>query len=261
VARRARTTRLPAPYLKRVEVDAERLPPAPRRYPFDLPWLVEDFEFRFEQPVTILVGENGCGKSTLVEAIAACAGYDPAGGGKGYRPIDDTHAVESSGAPLADALRAAWMPKALHGWFFRAESFFGVARYLDEVYLESGGVPAGYLSCSHGEGFLGFFRQRMRQGGIYFLDEPESALSPRRQLDLLRLLAEFQDSRHAQVILATHSPLLMAVPDAALYEIRPTGLRETTFEQTDHFRLYRDFGADPAAFVRDELGRGQGRLF
>jgi len=256
MARRNRETTLPAPFLRRVWVQPGALE-GKAGYPFTLPWLDEDFELAFEQPVTIIVGENATGKSTLIEAIAALAGYDPAGGGKGYMPVDHSRARESSGAPLAGVLRAGWLPKVTEGWFFRAESFFSVARYLDDVDSPS----ADFLSHSHGEGFLRLFGERMDRQGFYLLDEPESALSPRRQLELLRLLAKAQDSGRSQVIVATHSPLLMAVPGAALWQVTRGGFRPVALEDVPHFRLMRAFTADPADLVAAALAGDEDMLF
>jgi predicted ATPase len=248
---RARPIRLPAPFLRHLTVRPGGLP-TPRTYPFSLAWLDEAFELRFTQPVTIIVGENGTGKSTLIEAVAALAGYDEAGGGKGYRPVDHSQAIDKSGALLADALRAAWKPKLTNGWFFKAESFFSVARYLDEA-ARGAGPPPDFLSASHGEGFLRFFAERMSKQGIYFLDEPESALSPRRQLTLLRVLHRAQRTAAAQVIMATHSPILMALPGAQLLEITHRGFVETELRRTRHFELYRAFVRDPEAFIAQSL--------
>lgn len=243
-----RDTRLPAPFLQRLTL-RDRSLPTPRSYPFTLPWLHDDFELTFTEPVTIIVGENGTGKSTLIEAIAALSGYDEAGGGKGYAPVNHERAIDRSGAALGDALRGGWLPKVTDGWFFRAETFFSVARYLDDV----GSPSADFLSASHGEGFLRFFEERMARQGIYFLDEPESALSPKRQLQLLRILHRVQSNRTAQVIMATHSPILMALPGAQLLEITHHGFVETDFRRTRHFQLYRDFANDPKGFIAEAL--------
>lgn len=253
--RKTKSTSLPAPYLKRLWVREDaRLTDD---YPFNLPWFDTDFSLDFSTPVTIIVGENGTGKSTQIEAIAALCGYDEAGGGKGYRPVDHSRALDRSGALLAQTLRAAWLPKVTAGWFFRAESFFSVARFLDEAARDAHATPPDFLSFSHGEGFVRFFEERMSRQGIYFLDEPESALSPRRQLELLRLLHEIQRSAQAQIIMATHSPILMAVPGARLLEITRAGLADTALRDTRHFQLYRDFTTDPEDFVdralRDEI--------
>jgi predicted ATPase len=162
MARRGRTSALPSPYLKRIWLDEAKVPD-PEAYPFCLPFLKGEFSLEFDRAVTIIVGENGTGKSTLLDGIAALAGYDEAGGGKGYRPVDHSQALEVMGGRLSNALRASWLPKITRGWFFRAESFFSVARYLDEAALTAGGQPPDFLSHSHGEGFLRFFEERCQR--------------------------------------------------------------------------------------------------
>jgi predicted ATPase len=247
--RRNRNINLPAPYLKRVWLDASRL--ADRKvYPFCLPFLNDEFELSFDRAITIIVGENGAGKSTLLEGIAVLAGYDEAGGGKGYRPVDHELAIEAMGGQLSKALRASWLPKITNGWFFRAESFFSVARYLDQAALEPlSGPPPDFLSHSHGEGFLRFFEERCQKQGIFIFDEPESALSPSRQIEFLKLLQRMESSRISQVIMATHAPMLMAYPGARLLRMTKYGLEPVTIEQTDHYRVMREFCADPAGFI------------
>src|SRR6187431_3064398 len=131
-SRRNRPINLPAPYLRRVWLEPSRI--ADRTaYPFCLPFLGDEFELSFDRSITIIAGENGTGKSTLLEGVAVLAGYDEAGGGKGYKPVDHSGAREAMGGQLSSALRASWLPKVTNGWFFRAESFFSVARYLDAV--------------------------------------------------------------------------------------------------------------------------------
>ena len=131
-SRRNRPINLPAPYLKRIWLEPSRITDR-EAYPFCLPLLRDDFELSFDKAITIIVGENGTGKSTLLEGIAVLAGYDEAGGGKGYMTVDHSDALEKMGGQLSKALRASWLPKITNGWFFRAESFFSVARYLDEA--------------------------------------------------------------------------------------------------------------------------------
>ena len=253
MAKRSRQTKLPAPYLTRISLRPEAME-GREGYPFDLPWLRDaDFALEFTTPVTIIVGENGSGKSTLIEALAALAGYDEAGGGKGYMPVDHSMALDRSGAALGDCFRAAWLPKLTKGWFFKAESFFAVARHLDEMAQTHGGTAPDFLSWSHGEGFVRVFTERMSGQGFYLMDEPESALSPKRQLDLVRLLTEIQTTARAQVILATHSPLLMAVPGARLLEATRFGFLERRYTETAHFKLYRAFTADPDGFIQAAL--------
>ena len=124
-SRKKRDINLPAPYLKQLWLDPASIPDRDA-YPFCLPFLHDDFELRFDRAITIIVGENGTGKSTLLEGIAALAGYDGAGGGKGYRTVDHSNALEVMGGELSEALRASWLPRITKGWFFRAETFFSV---------------------------------------------------------------------------------------------------------------------------------------
>nr|WP_040450154.1 AAA family ATPase [Hoeflea phototrophica] len=257
MARDKRQTRLPAPFLKRLTLQEDKMA-GKNGYPFGLPWLRDgSFDLRFTTPVTILIGENGTGKSTLVEAIAALCGFDEAGGGKGYRPVDHERAIDKSGAELAEVFRGAWLPRVTTGWFFKAESFFSVARYLDEAAQDVGKPPPDFLSWSHGEGFVRFFEERMSRQGIYFMDEPESALSPKRQLELLRILNTIQERANAQVIMATHSPILMALPNARLLEITRHGIAETNYRDTQHFKLYRSFTSDPEQFIADAISEDE----
>ena len=147
---------------------------------------------------------------------------------------------------LEHAAALAWPGTEQHwhgGWFLRAGSFETVAAMID----------GGHLSVSHGEGFLGLIADRMQEQGIYILDEPEAALSPRRQAELLAFLAEIQQSASAQVIMATHSPMLMAVPGAALWRLTHRGLSRVDYRDTDHFRLWQTFTVDPDDFVSRAL--------
>ncbi|MGZ8281548.1 MAG: AAA family ATPase [Allosphingosinicella sp.] len=214
-------------------------------YPFCLPLFSDpEFEFRFDRPVTIIVGENGTGKSTLLEGIAVLAGFPEMGGGPGYITDRAEGTLASDGGRLVPALRGAWLPKVGRGWFFRAESFFAVARYLDEAARDGGGPPPDFLSHSHGEGFLRFFGERTASPGLFLFDEPESALSPNRQFDFLKILHRMSEEGRTQVILATHSPIIMALPGARLLRLHGEALVPVTLEETDHFRLMSAFTAD-----------------
>jgi len=240
-----RHTSLPPPYLKRVWFDPEA-ETEPHAYPWCLPLFRErDFEIRFDRPITVIAGENGVGKSTLLEGIAVLAGFDESGGGPGYRAVDNSRALEIGGGTLATVLKASWLPKIGRGWFFRAESFFSVARYLDE----SESPMADFLSHSHGEGFLRFFEERCAQPGIFIFDEPESALSPNRQFDFLKLLRRMEQGGQSQVIMATHSPILMALPGIDLRRMGKYGVEQVSLEDTEHFRIMREFVLDTHAFV------------
>ena len=232
-----------APYLRRIWLDPSRIDDR-AAYPFCLPFLQDEFELSFDRPITIIVGENGTGKSTFLEGVAVLAGFDEAGGGKGYMPVDHSNAIEAMGGKLSSAFRASWLPKVTNGWFFRAESFFSVARYLDEV-----GSGADFLSHSHGEGFMRFFEERCQRQGIYIFDEPESALSPARQMEFLKLMRRMEEIGHCQIIMATHSPMLMAYPGAQLLRLTKYGLEPVTVKDTDHYKVMREFCEDPAGFV------------
>ena len=238
-------TSLPPPFLKRVwlpEVGDGDGGQYLGAYPFSLPIIRHGgLDIRFERPVTILIGENGTGKSTILEAIAHLAGFSDAGGAQGMRAVEAAPASASDAGALGERLRGSWLPQVRQGWFFRAETFFTVARYLDHAARDAGALGPNYLSASHGEGFVDFFQERMGRQGLYILDEPEAALSPNRQFEFLKLLRRIQRANEAQIIIATHSPILMALPDADLWEIDSYSIRPVTLEDSAHFRLYREF--------------------
>ena len=239
MARARKHTSLPPPYLKRVWIDEEKVPDR-SAYPFCLPMFREpDFELTFDAPVTIIVGENGTGKSTLLEGIAVLAGFEEGGGGRGIGAVGFDESTEASGGLLAQAMKASWLPKVGRGWFFRAETFFSLARNID----------GDFLSHSHGEGFMRFFEERCQRPGIFFFDEPESALSISRQFEFLKLLRRMQLGSQTQVIMATHAPILMALPDVRLLRLEKYGLRPVALEDTDHYRMMREFILDPHGTV------------
>jgi predicted ATPase len=247
MARRRRDTSLPPPFLKRVwlpERDEREWPEWADwdEYPLNLPLVANaGLDIRFDNAVTIIVGENGSGKSTILEAIGHACGFSDKGGAQGMGAVGDSAASGRDGGDLGQLLRTSWLPQVRNGWFFRAETFFDVARYLDEAAMEVNASGPNFLGVSHGQGFLAFFEERLNDQGIYFFDEPESALSPTRQFDFLKILRRMQREGRSQVIMATHSPILMALPDAALWQINRFGLRPIALEDTDHFRIYREF--------------------
>lgn len=245
MVRSRRETRLPPPFLKRVwlpELEAEKEQDEEADYPFNLNLFRRgQFELDFTSPVTIIVGDNGSGKSTLLEAIAQVAGFGEGGGAAGHMAVAPSAVSGRDAGSLGDALRAAWLPKVGTGFFFRAETFFSLSRYLDEAAYDVGAAPPDFLSHSHGEGFMRFFDERADHLGLYIFDEPEAALSPSRQFDFLRLLHRLNREGRSQIVMATHSPILMALPDAALLSIDRQGLVPTRLEDTDHYRVYREF--------------------
>ena len=202
-----------APFLKRMTVIPDKVDKG--EFPFNrLTYLAdEDFELNFTAPVTFLVGENGSGKSTLLEALAMACKFPVKGGSRDHLIIPDDE------DPFVAALRLSWLPKVPYGFFFRAESFFNVASFLDGV-SDVSSHGGRELHCqSHGEAFLAMFVHRLNgdKRAIYLLDEPEAALSPSRQLAFLRVMWDWCQSKQVQAIIATHSPILMAYPDAWIY--------------------------------------------
>jgi len=231
---------LKAPFLKRLTLLPERL--QADGYPFNLP-ILEDgkLELTFDRPITFFIGDNGTGKSTLLEAIAKHCGFGLGGGSRHHQLSGGAH-----DQPLAQALRLSWLPKVSEGFFLRAESFFNFATYIDNAgYLDSFG--GRYLhEQSHGQAFLAWFHNRfhVKRPAIYLLDEPEAALSPTRQLEFLRMLHEWDTSAMAQFIIATHSPIIMSYPGATLLSFDGGRVERTAYIQTDHYRVTRRFLMD-----------------
>lgn len=244
---------LQSPFLRQIRLREDvRLS---REHPFNLPFLKPGFDVSFDRPVTIIAGDNGSGKSTLLEAIARHAGFGQMGGSR-----DHAHAVAGNDGGLASALRFSWLPKVTNGFFFRAESFFGYSQWLDGMIDANPNMEASYgsrrmLKQSHGESFLALFENRFGAGSraFYVLDEPESALSPRRQLRLLRLFKQWTQSGNVQAIIATHSPILMAYPDAQFLHLSGTSLAPADYRSIEQFRTLKEFLDDPDTAVRAAL--------
>ena len=223
--------------------------PSTDRYPFNITALQGRRTLGFHEPVAFFVGENGCGKSTLIKALAGRCGLHLWG-----QPQRALRSGELTAAALAAHLRVTLAKDGVTGGLFSADGFRGWAEFLDDVArLDPGQAHyhggADLTARSHGEGILAYFRARYQIPGLYFLDEPESALSPFSQLELLRILTEYQARGEAQFVIATHSPILMALPGSQVFQFSDEGIEETTFHSTAHFRLYRDFLADPGAFL------------
>lgn len=202
-------------------------------------------ELEFERPVTIIVGENGTGKSTLLEGVAAQCGFNLSGGNRNHL-YDGAH----NESPLSGALRLSWLPKVTTGFFMRAESFFNFGRYIDEVGATDAYGGKSLLAQSHGESFLALFENKFGGRGIYILDEPEAALSPQRQLEFLKIIRELELEGQSQFLIATHSPLLMAYPGAQLLLFDGRVVREVALSETPHYRIVRDFMNNPAMMMQ-----------
>ena len=206
----------------------------------------------FDRPVTFLVGENGTGKSTLLEAVAVACGFNPEGGTRNFSfSTRATHSV------LGEYLTPVRKRYPRDGFFLRAESFYNVATNIDELDEAPSFSPRlidsyGGVSLhkqSHGESFLALVQNRFGGEGLYLLDEPEAALSPSR---LLTLLGEMDQlvKRDSQLIVATHSPILMAFPGARIYELSGEGIRPVEYRETEHYQLTKRFLDDPERMLR-----------
>ena len=235
--------------------------PLPREsYLAQLPVVRElaDRGIAFHKQVTFFVGENGSGKSTLIEALAISQGFNPEGGTKNF-----SFFTENSHSELCDYLRVArgfLYPR--DGFFLRAESFYNVASNIDQMDREGGcGNPViesyGGVSLhrqSHGESFLALVENRFGGRGLYILDEPEAALSPRGIIRLMQNMDELV-RKDSQFIIATHSPMLLTFPDAEVYQISGDGISSIRFQDTDHYRTTVRFLQNPESAIEDILGR------
>lgn len=244
-------------YLRQVRLRRETVPSFDR-FPFSLPAVRGLDVLDLHPAVTFLVGENGSGKSTLLEAIAVSLGFNPEGGTRNFR-----FGTRESHSELHRYLRLAkGVAKPRDGFFLRAESFFNVATEIERLDDEpSSGPPIidsyGGKSLheqSHGESFLTLMTHRFGGQGLYLLDEPEAALSPQRQLAVLSLLHDLvQDG--SQFVIATHSPILMAYPDAFIYHLSLDGVERIEYEETEHYRVTRDFLLHPRRMLDVLLDR------
>ncbi len=189
-------------------------------------------ELELKAPVTFFAGENGSGKSTLLEAIAIAAGFNPEGGTRNY-----AFSTFDSHSPLHEAVRLSrGIRRIRNGYFLRAESFYNVATMEEEYSRGPGGRPKHYHMKSHGESFLAIAQDHFNADGLYFLDEPEAALSPQRQLTLLIEIAECV-KRGAQFIIVTHSPILLGLPEAEILSFDEGRVHEISYEETDSYRV------------------------
>jgi len=228
------------------------------RYPFCLPAVRSLESIDLHPKVTYFVGENGSGKSTLLEAIAVSLGFNAEGGSKNFR--FDTRRSHSE---LHEYLRVAkGFRRPRDGFFLRAESFFNVATEIENLDGEPAPGPLVISSYggrslheqSHGESFLALLTERFGGQGIYILDEPEAALSPQRQLAVLRRIHDLVLD-NSQFIIATHSPLLMAYPESVIYLCGKDGVSQVAYKDTEHFQVTRDFLANPNRMLQELMAR------
>ena len=239
-------------FLLRLQLVRERIAD-PDQYPFAIPAVAAADGLSLHPQVTYFVGENGSGKSTLLEAIAVAAGFNPEGGSMNFH--FSTRSSESSLAGAIRLVRSVRRPRT--GFFLRAESFFNLATAIEQLDVGPGGSPIigsyGGRSLheqSHGESFIALALHRFGPHGLYILDEPEAALSPLRQMSMLRRMRDLVQ-QGCQFIVATHAPILLAYPGACIYELDEHGLRRVDYEDTATVRVTREFLDDRDATLAE----------
>jgi predicted ATPase len=245
---------LKSQYLRIIQLKREEVPSF-KKYPFNLPSLKMLDELNLHPNVTFLIGENGMGKSTLLEAIAVAIGFNPEGGSFNFNfSTFDSH------SPLTDYIKIIkGIEKPKDGFFLRAESFYNLASNIQALDSVPGGPQVidsfGGVSLheqSHGEAFFATFINRFRGNSIYLLDEPEAALSPLRQMSMLTRIHDLVNE-NSQFIIATHSPIIMSYPDASIFEFSEDGINECPLEETNHFKIMKQFFDDKNRMIHHLL--------
>jgi predicted ATPase len=218
-------------------------------YPFNLPVFHQTRKLAFTSPVTFFSGENGAGKSTLLSALAEKCRIHVWEGME--RTRYERNPYEGM---FYKFIAIKWTNGSVPGSYFDSEISKNFAAYLDEWAASDPGILEYFggkslMSQSHGQSLMSFFKARYRFKGLYLLDEPETALSPGSQLELLNVLKEMGNAGHAQFIIASHSPILMACPGATIYNFDDIPIQQIAYKETEHYRVYRDFMADPEQFI------------
>jgi predicted ATPase len=236
-------------YLRQARLKRDDVPSFDR-YPFALPAVRHLEALDFHPRVTFFIGENGSGKSTLLEAIAVAFGFNPEGGSRNFN-----FGTRESHSELHRYLRLVkGIVRPRDGFFLRAESFFNVATEIERLDVTDSYGGVSLHEQSHGEAFMALLMNRFGVEGLYLLDEPEAALSPQRQLSVLTRLHELTDDG-SQFVIATHSPILMAYPEATIYNFSPAGIEQVAYTDTEHYRVTRDFLLRPQRMLDILLDR------
>lgn len=229
-------------YLRGVELLGERVP-SWDVYPYTVRSIRNTPKIDLHPRVTFFVGENGSGKSTLLEAIAVLAGFGALGGTKDFQLGEREHDLDKAMRLVRGARRER------DGFFLRAETYYDVGHFIDErANVERYGGPVH--ARSHGEAFLALMNTRFRGDGVYLMDEPEAALSPTRQLAFLSALDDLVQRRRSQCVIATHSPIILAYPDAKILQFSDSGIERVAYEDTEHYQVTSAFMKNRASFLK-----------
>jgi predicted ATPase len=238
-------------HLKEVRLITDQYPTR-TRYPFNMDVLQQTRSFKFFSPVTFFIGENGSGKSTLLEAIARRCNIHIWSGVENTRV--DPNPYEQM---LFLYLEVEWTDGIVPGSFFSSQIFRNFAQLVEMWEADNPGQidyfgGKSLLTQSHGQSILSFFKSRYKIKGLYLLDEPETALSPRSQVELLRLLQEASALGHAQFIIATHSPILLACPGSVIYTFDHAPAKTIQYKDTEHYQVYKYFMENPGQFLVED---------
>jgi len=236
-------------HLEEVRLLTEQYPTRDH-YPFNIDVLQQTQTIQFPSPVTFFIGENGSGKTTLLEALARRCQIHIWSGIERARSIINPYEER-----LFLYIEVKWTEGVVPGSFFSSQIFRNFAQLVDEWEADNPGQidyfgGKSLVAQSHGQSILSFFKSRYKIKGLYLLDEPETALSPKSQLELLKLLQEMSAQGHAQFIIATHSPILMACPGSVIYSFDDTPVKRVLYEDTEHYTLYKDFMANPGRYSK-----------
>jgi predicted ATPase len=238
-------------HLKEIRLLPEQYPTRDY-YPFNIDVLQKTRSIQFPSPVTFFIGENGSGKTTLLEALARRCNIHIWSG------IERTRSVIN---PYEETfflyIEVKWTDDVVPGSFFSSQIFRNFAQLVDEWEADNPGQidyfgGKSLIAQSHGQSIMSFFKSRYKIKGLYLLDEPETALSPKSQLELLKLLQEMAALGHAQFIIATHSPILLACPGSVIYSFDQSPVKTIQYEDTEHYKIYKNFMVNPGKYFQGE---------